>query len=334
VLLGATVAGSPPLPVVYLGAALVAGFGGFSLATRSSMTPNLVVPSQLSSALSLFQVMFHTTLIVGPAVGGIIIDRLGLGWAYGIDMVSFAATVVAVAMMRPQRPEVDPAGEQREERAGALAHGWHQITEGFRFLKGRRVLQSTFYVDLIAMTFGMPRALFPVLAVTQFDAGPEIVGVLFSAVSLGALLGALTTGWVHRVERQGLAVLLAVGVWGAGIAMFGIAGDVLTLALVALGVAGAADVVSAVFRSTILQQSVPDNLRGRMSAVHILVVVGGPRVGDMEAGIVATLFTPTVSVITGGLACIGGVVILALAVPEFVRYRAPSVTTPRAAPLG
>jgi MFS family permease len=334
VLLAATVAGSPPLAAVYVGAALVAGFGGFSLSVRSSMTPNLVVPSQLSSALSLNQVMFHMTLIVGPAVGGIVIDQVGLGWAYGIDVVSFAATIGAVVLMRPQHPEVDPAAEEREERAGALAHGWRQITEGFRFLKGRRVLQSTFYVDLIAMTFGMPRALFPVLAVTQFDAGPEIVGILFSAVSLGALLGALTTGWVRHVQRQGLAVLVAVGVWGAGIAMFGFAGDVLTLALVALGVAGAADVVSAVFRSTILQQSVPDNLRGRMSAVHILVVVGGPRVGDMEAGVVAAIFTPTISVITGGLACIAGVVALALAVPEFARYRAPAIARSSEAPPG
>jgi MFS family permease len=323
VLFVATVSGSPPLAVVYLGAGLVAGFGGFSLSVRSSMTPNLVVPAQLSSALSLNQVMFHTTLIVGPAVGGVVIDQLGLAWAYGIDVASFAATIAAVVLMRPQQPEPDPAAEAREERAGALAHGWRQITEGFRFLKGRRVLQSTFYVDLIAMIFGMPRALFPVIAVTQFGAGPEIVGVLFSAVSAGALLGALTSGWVRHVRRQGLAVLAAVAVWGAGIVMFGLAGDVLGLALVALAVAGAADVVSAVFRSTILQQSVPDALRGRMSAVHILVVVGGPRVGDVEAGIMASLFTPTVSIVTGGLACIAGVAVLALAVPEFVRYRAP-----------
>jgi MFS family permease len=325
VLLGVTVAGSPPLAVVYLGAALVAGFGGFSLSVRSSMTPNLVVPEQLSSALSLQQVMFHTTLILGPALGGVVIDQAGVGWAYAIDLASFAAALVAAALMRPQVPV--PTFEEREEQAGALAHGWRQITEGFRFLKGRRVLQSTFYVDLIAMIFGMPRALFPVLAATQFGAGPEIVGVLFSAVSVGALLGALTSGWVRHIRRQGLAVLLAVGIWGAGITCFGLAGDLLTFALLALAVAGAADVVSSVFRGTILQQSVPDNLRGRMSAVHILVVVGGPRVGDVEAGLVASLFTPTISVVTGGLACIVGVVVLALAVPEFVRYRAPDDAT-------
>ena len=319
-LLGA-LAGHPPLALVYAGAAVVAGFGGFSLSVRSSMTPNLVPNAQLSAALSLNQVMWNTSLIVGPAVGGIVIAHAGFSWAYGIDVATFAATIVACLLMRPQVPSGRPVDEEREAEAGALSRGWQDITEGFRFLRGRRVLQSTFYVDLIAMIFGMPRALFPVLAMTQFGAGPEIVGVLFSAVSVGALLGALSAGWVSRIRRQGLAVLWAVVVWGLGIVGFGLSGDSLPLAVSCLAVAGAADVVSAVFRSTILQTTVPDNLRGRMSAVHILVVVGGPRVGDVEAGLVAALTTPTIAVLTGGLACIIGVGVLALAVPEFARYR-------------
>ena len=313
--------GDPPLALVYAGAAVVAGFGGFSLSVRSSMTPNLVANAQLPAALSLNQVMWNTSLIVGPAVGGIVIDQAGFSWAYGIDVATFAATVVACLLMRPQVPRGRPADEEREAQAGALSRGWQDITEGFRFLRGRRVLQSTFYVDLIAMIFGMPRALFPVLALTQFGAGPEVVGVLFSAVSVGALLGALSAGWVSRIRRQGLAVLWAVAVWGLGIVGFGLSGDSLPLAVACLAVAGAADVISAVFRSTILQTSVPDNLRGRMSAVHILVVVGGPRIGDAEAGLVAALTTPTIAVLTGGLACIVGVGVLALAVPEFARYR-------------
>jgi MFS family permease len=183
------------------------------------------------------------------------------------------------------------------------------------------VLQSTFFVDLVAMIFGMPRALFPVLAVTQFDAGPEVVGILFSAVSVGALVGALTTGWVHRVQRQGLAIIVAVALWGAAIAAFGLTGDLLVLACVFLAVAGGADVVSAVFRSTILQDTVPDRLRGRLSGIHITVVAGGPRLGDVEAGFMAAAFTPTVSVVSGGLLCIAGVGLLALFVPELARYR-------------
>jgi len=326
VLFAGAAAGHPPLAVVYGGAALVAGCSGFSLSVRSSMTPNLVPREQLSSALSLNQVMWNTCLIAGPALGGIVIDELGLTLAYGLDVVSFAATILACLLMRPQYPSRSLAGRETRPApfgtlTATLARGWREMTEGFRFLRGRRVIQATFYVDLVAMIFGMPRALFPVLAVTQFDAGPQIVGVLFSAVSVGALLGALTTGWVRHVRRQGLAVLCAVAVWGMGIIAFGLVGDRLWLALVCLAVAGAADVVSAVFRGTILQQAVPDSLRGRMSAVHILVVVGGPRLGDVEAGALAALFTPTFSVISGGVACVVGVVVLALAVPEFARYR-------------
>jgi MFS family permease len=147
------------------------------------------------------------------------------------------------------------------------------------------------------------------------------VGVLFSAVSLGAVIGAVTTGWVSRIERQGLAVLIAVFVWGVAITAFGFSGSALVLALGCLAVAGAADVISAVFRSTILQRTVPDDLRGRMSAVNILVVAGGPRLGDLEAGLVAAATSATFAVVSGGLACIVGVVVLAMAVPEFARYR-------------
>jgi MFS family permease len=269
--------------------------------------------------------MFSTTLIVGPAVGGVIIDQLGLSWAYGIDVASFAAAIFTCYLLSPQVPVGSAAMVERERAGGSLAGGWQQITEGFRFLRGRRVLQSTFYADLIAMIFGMPRALFPVLAVVEFGANHHtrgsVVGSMFSAFAVGALVGALTTGWVRHVRRQGLAVLWAVGAFGVAVVGFGLSGGSLTIALVFLAMAGMADVVSAVFRSTILQDSVPDSLRGRMAAVHILVVAGGPRIGDVEAGAIAALFTPTASVLTGGVICIAGVFVLAAAVPEFVRYR-------------
>jgi len=312
----------PPLVLVYAGAALVAGAGGFSLSIRSAMTPNLVGPERLSAALALNQALFHTTLIVGPAIGGILIARVGLGWAYGIDLVSFTATIVASLLMRPQVPV--PSTETPRDGSGpAWSRGWAQTTAGFRYLRGRPVLQSIFGVDLVAMIFGMPRALFPVLAVVEFDGGAEIVGVLFSAVSVGALVGALSSGWVHGIRHQGQAVLWSVALWGAAIVGFGLARGRLSIALACLAVAGAADVVSAVFRGTILQTNVPDSLRGRMSAINILVVTGGPRIGDVEAGLVASLTSPVVSVVTGGALCLVGVVVLALAVPEFVRYRAP-----------
>ncbi|MFM8972800.1 MAG: MFS transporter [Actinomycetota bacterium] len=313
VLLAAARLDDPPLALVYLGAALVAGSASVAQSTRTAMMPRVVGEAELPAATALNQVVWNTCLIAGPALGGIVVARLGLAWAYGIDLATFAAALGTVWFLRPQPPT--PV-ETRDE-----PEGWRSVMAGFRFLRGRPVLQANFAVDVVAMTFGMPRALFPVLAVTQFGAGPELVGVLFSAVALGALAGALTSGWVGRIHRQGRAVLVAVAVWGAGIAAFGLVGDRVALALGALAVAGGADVVSAVFRNTILQTNTPDALRGRLSGIHILVVTGGPRLGDIEAGVVAALTSPTVSVVSGGLLCIAGVAVLAVAVPSFAQYR-------------
>ncbi len=320
VLFGATFVTHPPIAVVYLGGALVAGFAGFSLSVRSAMTPNLVTPEQLPAALTLNQVMWNTCLIVGPALGGIMIDQFGFRWAYGVDMATFAATIIACLMMSPQFPVRGDSVSTSDENS-FIKRGFSQVFEGFRFLRGRRILQATFYADLIAMIFGMPRALFPVLAVTQFHSSSTIVGLLFAAVSVGALVGALSSGWVSRIRRQGLAVVWSIVIWGIGVIGFGLSGSALVIALFFLALAGAADVISAVFRNTILQTNVPDDIRGRMSGVHILVVAGGPRLGDAEAGLVAALTTPTISVVFGGVACIVGVVGLAVAVPDLVRYR-------------
>jgi hypothetical protein len=172
------------------------------------------------------------------------------------------------------------------------------------------------------MVFGLPRALFTFLAVEQFGRGVGIVGLLFSAPAVGAMLGALTSGWTRSVQRQGRAVAIAVSAWGVAIVAFGLVGDRLWLALALLAIAGWADVISAIFRNTILQLSVPDRLRGRLSGIHVLVVTGGPRLGDFEAGLVARLVSPGFSVVSGGLACIVGAGAVALAYPELRRQRA------------
>ena len=172
------------------------------------------------------------------------------------------------------------------------------------------------------MVFGMPRALFPALATTVFGGGAATVGFLYAAPGAGALIGALTTGWVSRIRRQGLAVIIAVIAWGAAITCFGLV-HWLPGALALLAVAGWADVISAVFRSTIIQLSVPDALRGRLSGVQIAVVASGPRLGDFEAGAVAAVFGDTVSVVSGGLACIAGAAVLARLLPGFRRQRIP-----------
>ncbi len=318
-LFGGAVAGRPPLVLVFVAAGLVAGFGGGASSIGSSLTPNLVRSEQLPAALSINQVMFNTAMIVGPGLGGVLIGTAGLATAYGVDVVSFAAAIAGAALIAPRPPILSNAATNDERRTLRVAAG--KITEGFRYLRGRPVLWSTFVVDLVAMIFGMPRALFPVLALQRFHGGAGVVGGLLAAASAGALLASLTTGWVGRISRQGLAVLIAVGVWGAGIVVFGLCGSSLVVAVAALAVAGGADVISAVYRGTILQRSVPDDLRGRMSSVHILVVTGGPRLGDFEAGAVASLWSPTASVVSGGVLCILGVLVLAWAVPEFATTR-------------
>jgi len=319
VLLAGAVAGHPPLWVIYLAVALSAGFSAIDSPTRSAMTPRLVGNDLLPSALALNQVIWNFTGLIGPALAGVVIwrfGRFGPAWAYGIDLVTYVAILVVAVGIKPMPPE----------RAEGATVGWTAVKEGFAYLRGRRVLQSTFIIDVVAMVFGMPRALFTFLALTQFHGSDAIVGLLFSAPAVGALGAALTSGWVGRVRHQGRAVIWAVVLWGVGITAFGLVGDRLWLALLFLAFAGGADVISAVFRSTILQLSVPDSLRGRISGIHILVVSGGPRLGDLEAGLVAQAFTPTVSVVSGGLLCIAGAGLVAWLVPEFRRYRAGDAT--------
>jgi len=315
VLLAGALMESPPLALIYGAVALGAAVQGLDSPTRSAMTPSLVSPEQLPGAVALQQVAWNATMLVGPLVGGLLIARSGLRWAYGLDVLSYLAALVATSFLSP-RPVPQGAGfASRQSGFGAIA-------DGFKYLKGKRVIQSTFIIDLVAMVFGMPNALFAILAVEQFHGGSEIAGLLFAAPAFGAVMAALTSGWVNRVSKQGLAVIVSVAIWGAGITAFGLAGDRLVLALFFLAIAGAADVISAVFRSTILQLSVPDSLRGRLSSIHILVVAGGPRLGNFEAGVVAEAFTPAVSVISGGLLTLAGVGLVATFIPQLAQYRA------------
>ena len=227
--------------------------------------------------------------------------------------------VVALMAMAPQRPHAVDA-----ERAPVLA----SIAEGLRYVRGNQALVGSFAIDLVAMTFGMPRALFAVLAVSVYGAGAEGTGLLYAAVSAGATVAALTTGWIEGVRRLGVIVIWAVVVWGAAIAGVGLVGS-LWAAAVLLAVAGAADSVGAVCRSSINQMVTPDAMRGRMSSVFSLVVTSGPRLGDVESGTVAGLAGPRFAVTAGGLARITGVAVVVAAFPALARFDAEEILAAR-----
>jgi MFS family permease len=297
--------------LLYVLVFLQAGLFAVDSPARRSIIPRLLPDRQIAAAAALSWVMFGFATIVGPLVAGVIIGTLGLEWAYGIDAVSFAAALVAAASIRA----VPPAG-------GGTKAGLASVVEGLRFLRARPVLMMAFAVDINAMVFGMPRALFPSLALNRFHGGPGSAGLLYAAPAIGTLLGSLLGGWFGRVRRQGRAVLIAVAVWGVAIVGFGLS-SAMWLAVVMLAIAGAADTISAVFRTAIQQVATPDEMRGRLSGVFIAVVAGGPRLGDFESGVVASLTSAPFSVVSGGVLCVLGVVALGLAVPAFARYEAP-----------
>ena len=299
----------PAVWPIYVLSALSAGLSGIDRPARSAAVPNIVERRQLPAAYALWQILMQVGGVAGPALAGVLLASYGLGAVYWIDVATFAAAFVTVARMRPLPPE-----------GGGTKAGVRSVLEGLRFIRGRRELAGVFVIDLDAMVFGLPRALFPALAERVFGGGAATYGLLSAAPGAGALIGAVTTGWVSHVHRQGLAVLVSVAVWGAAMTLFGLT-SWLWLALLLLAVAGAADVVSAVFRNTILQTTVPDALRGRLSSVQIAVVTGGPRLGDAEAGAVASLTSARFSVVSGGVACMVGVLAVARLLPEFTRYR-------------
>jgi hypothetical protein len=306
----------PSVLWIYALTAIASGLNAIDRPARAAMIPKLVAPDKLAAAMALRQVVFQTTLIVGPALGGVMIASLdgAVEWVYLFDGLSFIAAIVVLRWVPRSVPRFDPDQSHLQS-----------VREGMGYVLGNPLALSIFGIDLIAMIFGMPRAVFPELAKETFDMGPEGVGLLFAAPSLGALVAALTTGWVSSVRRQGVAVLWAVGAWGAAITLAGLSVFSLVLTLLFLAIAGAADVVSAVFRATMLQATTPDELRGRISAVNLMVVTGGPRVGDFEAGLVGGIAGAPASIVIGGVVSLLGTGAMAAWSPSLARYRTNNV---------
>jgi len=290
-LCAAALSGEPHVGLLFVLAGLLAGFGALQNVVRSAIVPNLVARREdMPAALAVNFGLYQLTMVLGPGLGGLLIAAAGVEAAYAADAVSCLAMVGAVHALSPQLPQV--AGER-------LSIG-RSIAEGLRFVRRSPALLGSFAIDLSA-SFGMPRALFPVLAISVYGAGASGTGLLFASVSAGAVVAALTTRWLDHVRKLGRVTIAAVCAWGLAIAAVGLV-DSLWAAAALLALAGAADSVSAVCRSVINQTVTPDELRGRMSSVFSLVVTSGPRLGDVEAGTVASLTSPRFSVVSGGVA--------------------------------
>jgi MFS family permease len=317
----------PSLWPIFLCTAASAGFQGFDWPARNAALPMLVPMADLPAALALQSILWQTSAVVGPALAGLLISQLGINVVFIIDVATFGVALLAVASL----PALVPQGPRSQV-------GFRSIAEGFSHLRKDKLLLSTFWIDLDAMIFGMPRAVFPAIATGLYGGGAGTVGLLYAAPGIGAFAGSLLSGWIGRVRRQGRALVLAMVVWGGAIAIFGLV-PILWVGLAMLAIAGSSDMVGTVFRNAMLQASVPDNLRGRLSGTFFAVASSGPRLGDAEAGGASAIGGAQFAVWSGGLACIAGLAVIVWrtpglwqarvddAAPEATIIQAISVTT-------
>lgn len=290
---------------IYLLTAVSATLFALDAPARQSLIPTLVERRQIPAAMALNQVLFQTSMVLGPVLGGLVLGRYGIAAGYWIDAATFAAGFLSAYLLRVSG-----------RTPGGASPGFKSLVEGLRYVRGSQLLLSIMALDFVAMFFGWPRAMFPFFADKVFGVGEEGLGLMFAAPGFGALIGALSAGWVSRVRRQGAAVLGSVFVWGLAVAGFGALQSGFLLGLFFLAVAGAADVVSAILRGTMIQMAVPDHLRGRITAMNLMVVISGPRLGEVESGVVADVVTPRFSVVSGGLACVVAAALILFLVPS------------------
>jgi MFS family permease len=278
---------------LFLAAGWMSALSGLQRPSLEAITPRLVDKDELAAAAALGTLRGSVGMIVGPAIGGMLIASVGLASTYVVDLLTYAFSFVAIRLIRELPP---PEGAESPSLA--------RLREGFRYARSRQELIGTYVVDFVAMVFGMPLALFP--AISDRLGGPRVLGFLYTAPAVGGLIATLTGRWTARVHRHGLGVMLAATVWGIGIVVFGVS-ESLWPALFGLALAGGADCVSGIFRGTMWNQTIPDALRGRLAAIEMVSYMSGPLLGHVEAGAVAAAF--------GVLAC-------GALLPRFVRYDA------------
>ncbi|MFI6453720.1 MFS transporter [Streptosporangium amethystogenes] len=284
---------------------------GFAITgpTRGAIIPRLVPADLIPAANTLNFLVSGLGTVIGPLIGGVVLAQSGFAAAYLIDALLFGAGFYAAVRL----PRLEPVGE-------VTRPDLRSVVDGLRYVCGHPVVLMSFVVDLIAMAFALPRALFPEVVAERFGGSLVAFGWLSASIAIGSVLGGVLSGWVGRVRRQGMALTYVIAAWGLTVAAAGLA-DQLWLMVALLAFGGAADLVSAVWRQTILQTHAPDDMRGRMQGVFMVVVAGGPRLGDLRAGATASWFGATGAWVGGGIACAVAVVAVGLAVPAFRKYQ-------------
>jgi MFS family permease len=303
-------AGLSAVWLLYALAASASVFGTLNAPARQTFIPSLLPADKLAAGLALNRVSFQVVLLAGPALAGLITAGAGLRVCYLVDAISFAAALYGVARL----PAMSP-------RPGAARPGSRAVAEGIGFIRRSQVLAGTFLADLNATVFGLPVALFPAINAERFGGSPVTLGLFTASIGAGGLVSSAFTGPVRHVARQGVFMLCTVAIWGAAFAAFALAHR-LWLALALLAIAGAADTFTVVLRSTIVQSVTTEALRGRLSAAEYVVGASGGSAGNLEAGALGSLTSPTISALSGGLMTVAMSVVIGLALPGFARYRA------------
>jgi MFS family permease len=306
VLLANSLLPTPQFWVLYVCVALHAGFMALQRPAFDSLIPVIVPPEYMTAVGALNSLRWSLGAILSFALSGIIVSQLGASAAYAIDLVTFGATLIAVWKIRAVPP---PPGADRPSMK--------TIVEGFRYAMSRPDLIGTYLIDINAMLFGMPVALFPALAATY--GGTASVGLFHAAVALGAFVASMTSGWTSKIHRHGLLITIAAGMWGVAVIFFGFA-DSLWVGLFFLAAAGFFDMVSGIFRGAIWNHTIPNHLRGRLAGIEMISYMTGPMLGNAEAGILAHYTSVKFSVITGGVLTVLGTIVLAVLLPKFIRY--------------
>ena len=288
---------------------LAASFFCLGIGGMRSITPRLIPEDKVPAAMVLEGVSGSFSAVAGPALAGVLIGFVGLTTTYSFDLATFVAGIASIWAL----PAIDPVPD-------ADRPSLRSILDGFRYVRTQPVVLGFMLVDVNAMVFGMPMALFPAIA-THHYGNPGAVGYLYAAPYAGALVASLASGWIPHVRRQGLAVAIAASAWGVAIAGFGFT-RTMWLGLLMLALAGAADDVSAVFRSTMMLTATPEEMRGRLTGIEFAQVASAPTLGNVEAGVVASLTSLRFSIVSGGLACVAGTILLSLAFPALIRYDA------------